>query len=213
MKKNIFLNHEIVKTLKSRLNSQRRFFNFDNNYVLVLPFLEHKTTDAALNSIKFYINNNSDYVNISEIEYLNIDNNKAILQLNNGDSANLHYRRMDGVLTETQIENFSMKKLSIDHVPSIYVVLYSHYLRKTKTFNVLSNFCNKLSIAKWDTTVIKESGFKKNVEKTLNHSPDKDEILNAYECIFNDINLEITISENNNANSSVESLEYFKQNN
>ncbi|MBN2396343.1 MAG: hypothetical protein JXC36_07775 [Candidatus Atribacteria bacterium] len=213
MKKKTFSNQEIKKTLKSRLNSQRRIYSYDYNYVLVLPFLEHEDIDIAVNSIKFFINVNADYVVIDQIKHLCMKDNKAILLLENGDSFNLHYRRMDGLFSEVKYADFSLAKISIDHVPSIYIVLYSHYLRQSQTFNVLTEFSNSLSVNHWNTEIIKSSGFRNKVEKALIDSIDKDVIIEAYKSIFNDINLEITISENNNANLSVESLEYYKQKN
>jgi hypothetical protein len=210
MRKKKFRIGELRKTLKSRINSQRRYFKFDENYILVLPFLEHETTDLAVNSIRFYINDKAEYVDLMKIECIYNENGKVVLHLNDGESFILHYRRMDGAFAEVKIDKFSLDMISIDHVPSIYVVLYSQYLKKSNTFKVLSNFCDSLSVNHWDTKIIKSSGFRDNVEKTLNNSTYRNEIIEAYKSVFNDITLEITISENNNANLSVESLEYYK---
>lgn len=210
MKKKKIINSEIRKTLKSRINSQRRYFKFDENYILVLPILEHESTDLAVNSIRFFINDNAEYVNVTEIECIYTDNGKVVLQQKNGESFILHYRKMNGIFAEVKTDAFSLDMISIDHVPSIYVVLYSQYLKKLKTFKVLSDFSDSLSVDHWSTEIIKGSGFKDKVEKTLNNSINKNEIVEAYKSVFNDITLEITISENNNANLSVESLEYYK---
>lgn len=212
MKKKNWSGDEIKSVLKSRLKTQRRIFEFDNNNVLVLPFLEHADIDLAVNSVKFFYNVKEEFCTINSIEKLYVVDDKVYLKLKTGENYNLYYRKMNGFLEEVKLETFKLAMLSIDHLPSIYVVLFTHYLKKTETFIKLSDFCNRLPEQTLDTTTIKRKGFKEEVEDTLNNASDKDSIIEAYKNVFKDISLEITISDNNNANLSKASLEYYKRN-
>ena len=86
------------------------------------------------------------------------------------------------------------------------------YLNKRKEYFSLNNFFNDISNKKMTTTDIKAAGFKEKVENELNSNSKKREVLNAYKVLFNPIELEIIPKENNNANLSVSSLEFYLRN-
>ena len=203
-------NTEVKKILKSRLNTQRRMFCFDDSHILVLPFIEHKDIDASVEEIKFFIDDRMEFVTLKQIDYLTYKDRNIVLKLLTGESHYLHHRKLDNSFVKAEFNRFAFDKLTIDHIPSIYIVLYSHYLAKTETFNLLSGFSK--TISPLDNKVIKEKGFREMVKNKMNslQPPDKTALLNAYAEIFRDIVLEITISDNNSANLAVESLEYYK---
>lgn len=204
---------EIRKMLKSRLNSQRRIFYFDSCQILILPFLEHDNVDLTVNRIRLFISEKGQYITVGELKNLKKDKNgNIVLELQNGETHHLFYRKLDNSFIKAKFNRFSFERLTIDHVPSIYIVLYAHYLSKSVTFKVLSNFCNEISKDQLNTKTIKAKGFKEKVESIMNNKQleDKEALITAYADIFKDICLEITISDNNNANLSFESLEYYK---
>lgn len=204
---------EIRKKLKSRLNSQRRIFYFDSYQILILPFLEHDNVDLTINRIRLFINDKGQYITLGELKTLKNDKNgNIVLELQSGESHFLFYRKLDNSFIKAKFNRFNFEKLTIDHVPSIYIVLYANYLSKSKTFKVLSDFCSEISKDQLNTKTIKAKGFREKVENIMNNLQpmDKKALINAYAEIFKDICLEITISDNNNANLSFESLEYYK---
>ena len=206
---------EIRHVLKSRLSSQRRLFEFDTKQVIVLPFLEHVNIEMAIDEIRFFIDESGNFFTLKEINNISTRTDNAIdLNLSDGRIFNLYHRKMDGKYDIVRIPNFKIDKISIDHSPSIYIVLYLHYLKNSNTFNELIDFSKLLSKKAVTTQSIKEGGFKANAKKVLeNMSPNqKESIIKSYADLFKDIKLEISIRENNSANLSLISLEYFKSN-
>ena len=204
-------NKEIIKKLKSRLRTQRRIFNFDNNQILVLPFLEHN--DNILNSIekiKFFINSTGEYLTMKDIKEIKHKSNDFIKVLNiDNQEFNLYARKLNGKLEKIKTDRLSFEDLTIDHTPSIQIVLYTMYLNKSEEFDILKNFSKNIENQKLTLTKIKSKGFKEFVK--MNKLKTK-EVDRAYNVLFNKIALEIVSKENNNANLSLISLDYYMEN-
>ena len=204
--------NSIIKRLKSRLNSQRRIFDFDGKQVLVLPFLEHNDILNSINKIKFYSDSAGNYITINDIDEIKSFTDGSVHICRNGKyTTPIFHKKMNGSFEEIKVHDFLFENLTIDHSPSIYIVLYTMYLKKSNDFEFLTNYCKQIKNSKLDLQIIKEKGFKAIVEKVLDTSSQKDSIIKAYKALFDQINLEISLNENNNANLSLSSLEFYKK--
>ncbi len=211
---------KIKNKLKSRFNTQKRVFTFDEHQILLLPFLEHDNDiDKGVSKVRFYTDTNEEsFKKIEDIKELQIEKNKPIkITTTNEDMPlSLFHKKMDCEFEATSLEEEDISGLTIEHTPSIQIVLYTMYLTKDKDFEILSEFCNQITKSekheKLTNKIIKEAGFLEKVKRQLENSSNKEDIRNAYSRIFNKIiKTEIKPRENNNANLSLESLQYFKK--
>ena len=180
----------ITKKLQSRLRTQRRIFNFDNDQILVLPILEHLVLMESILKIKFYISEKGDFVTLKDIKQIKpLSNGDIYIETNNNEIFPLFSRKMNGEFICVKKKKFSFKDLTIDHTPSIQIVLFSMFLKKSNNFLILTNFCKSLKLEKLTLNDIKAKGFKKNVEAKLNNMEfsEKNKVLQAYKTIFNQI--------------------------
>lgn len=207
-------NKEITKKLKSRLNTQRRIFNFDNDQILVLPVLEHPNgVSDSIDKIKFYINERGEFLTLNNIEGIKKEKDGSITVVHkNKKELTLFYRKMNGSFGQVIKNNFDFSDLTIDHSPSIHTVLFTMYLNKGKEYSVLKDFYRNISSNKMKTSEITAAGFRDKVLEYLNSSLNKNEIIEAYKELFDPIELEIIPKENNNANLSMSSLEFYFNN-
>lgn len=206
-------NLELHKIFKSRLSSQRRIFNFDEKQILVLPHLEHSNIEESIGKIKFYIDEKGNYIRLKQINSISFNNKKITILSKNKDEYTLFHKRMDGKFEKVRLQEFDMKNLTINHSPSIQVVLFTNYLNSSSAFETLSEFTKNLG-SKFTTKEIKAAGFKSKTKSYLQNlrEAEQEEITLAYKIIFNEMILEIALAKNNNANSSLESLDYYKNN-
>jgi hypothetical protein len=119
---------------------------------------------------------------------------------------------MDGSIEKIIKTDFLFKNLTIDHSPSIQIVLFTMFLNNAKEFGFLTDFSESIKNKKLDLKEIKSAGFKDLVIEKLNSNTNKKEIKDAYKALFDKIELEIILDYNNNANLSSASLEYYKNN-
>ncbi len=213
----IITSQKLKDKFKSRLRSQRRVFSFDDNKILVLPFLEHNDLDNVINNIKFFINENGNYKMFSEIKELEVKGRHVVIVFKNKEKEFLYQQNTNGKFSILEIspEIDLMKQLTIEHAPSIQIVLLSKYLNNRREFDVLSNFSKSIIHAlKVDLypTSIKKKKFKEDVEYHLALQTNKEEIISAYNAVFNEITLEILHADKNNANLSKSSLDYYIKN-
>jgi hypothetical protein len=201
--------NDIKKILKSRLRTQRRVFQFGEKQILVLPFLEHQGKDGieeAISEIRFY-KSPKDFLTINEIDRISFCTNGEVKIFHtNGEEDYLYYREINGELKKIKNKGISFKDLSIDHTPSIYIVLFTMYLNNSKDFRIISEYTERVQ-KNLSPKVIKEKGFREMAKKKMTN-----EVLEAYKKVFSDIYMEITLSKNNNANLSLASLNYYLQN-
>lgn len=205
---------EVIKILKSRLRTQRRVFTFDDNQILVLPVLEHPNgIDESINKIKFFIDSKGGFLTIKDIEGIKEYKDGLIhVYDNKQNTIPLFNKKMDGTFVKIEKLNFSFKNLTIDHSPSIHLVLFSMYINKTSEFKFLKEYCKSITNQKLSLKEIKAAKFKDLTIQQLNSNPNKNKITSSYKSLFDGIELEIVLEENNNANLSLSSLEYYVKN-
>ena len=121
-------------------------------------------------------------------------------------------KKMDGSIEQMVLKKFEFKNLTIDHSPSIQIVLFTMFVNKAKEFDILSDFCESIKNEKLNLTEIKKAGFRDLVIDKLESNPNKEKIKNAYRNLFEKIDLEMILDFKNNANLSLASLDYYKNN-
>lgn len=204
--------NELENKFKERLKSQRRIFTFDENQILVLPFLEHPDLNKSVQEIRFLINDLGEFIPFKEIENIEITREFIILSTSNN-KYKLHQRMINGKIepiVPTPSDN-DLSQLTIEHSPSIQIVLLSKYLSEDKAFTTIANF-TILNGTKLNAKDIKSKGFKNKCETILKENQNQIVIKEAYELIFKDITLEILHKSMNGANLSIESLNYYIKN-
>ncbi|WP_055442275.1 hypothetical protein [Lacinutrix himadriensis] len=176
--------------------------------------MEHpEGIESSIEKIKFYIDKNGGFLTITDIsEIRNSKDGSINIYDNNKNEIPLFYKKMDGSFGRVINNNFLFSDLTIDHSPSIHTVLFTLYLNKATEYTVLNEFYKSITSEKLNLSEIKAGGFKDMVIEKLDTSIEKNKILNAYKTIFDSIELEIIPKENNNANLSISSLEFYINN-
>ena len=206
---------DLEKVFLARLSSQRRVFDFDEKQILVLPFLEHNDDiSPKIDEIKVCISKNGDCIPFKNVLEFDIYNEEVHVLTNDSKCYSLFTDKINGKYEKVIGKNFELEKLSIDHDPSIYIVLLIEYLnQKSEIFTLLSEYTKKVGI-NLITKSIKKAGFKakaKNEFKEFKYNNyTTTDLRNAYIQLFKKIRLHLTL--NNTANLSLSSLKFFIEN-
>lgn len=205
----IYNHKELRKVFSSRLRTQRRVYTFDKKQILILPFLEHcNGIDTSIDNIRFLIKSDGTFIEFKKIKELNFCSNSVIILSDENKKYKLHHRTVNGEIKEIILNSDNIKELTIEHSPSIYIVLLTHYIKKTESFNKLTTYTKTLG-DDLTSKEVKMKNFSNTAKINLENHPLRESIKSAFVNIFQDITLEILHTKNNDSNLSIDSLNYY----